>query len=196
MVSYRVLTVAVLAGLVGLVAQPAQAKSPLGGQVAGVCMLSQSQMMGQSKAGDAANKRMHQLASHANDEMGSIRNSLGQAIQKFRQEAKTMQPQQREDMQKKLQKREQEFQQKSSEYEQRLRITRARAMQQIIKAANPLVEAAYKSHHCGILLDRDSGVLGGNNANDLTDQIVQELDKKMPTISFNLAPLPKQNQGK
>jgi Skp family chaperone for outer membrane proteins len=196
MVSFRVLTVAVLAGLVGLVAQPAQAKSPLGGQVAGVCMLSQNQMMGQSKAGEATRQRLQVLAKQAGEKVQKDRTPLQRDIQKFRQEAQTMQPQQREDKQKSLQQRMQNVERETQELQQRLRITRARAMQRIIQAANPLVEAAYKSHHCGILLDRDSGVLGGNNANDLTDQIVKELDKKMPTITFNLAPMPQQKQGK
>jgi Skp family chaperone for outer membrane proteins len=202
MVSNRVLTVAAVAGLCAFGATSVQAQTPpaptlnLSGQVSGICMLSQTQLMGQSKAGEAASQRLQQLAQQARREVNTMRESFSKKVQAFRQQQQSMQPQQREDKQKQLQAEAQGIQQKGSELEQRLNLTRARALNRIVVTAKPLIEAAYKAHGCGILLDRDSGVLGGNDSNDLTDKVVQALDKKMPTISFSLAALPKQSQGK
>ena len=205
MLSKRVLTVAALAGLCTLVAAPAfsQTKSQLpttslslGGQVKGLCMISQSQLIGQSKAGEAANTRMQQLAQQAGREMNTKRDAFEKKVQAFRDQQQTMQPQQREDEQKKLQAEAQDIQNEGNELEQRLRLTRARAINRIVTTAKPLVEEAYKSHACGVLLDRDGAVIGGNDSNDLTDQVVKALDRKMPTISFSLATLPRQSNGK
>lgn len=205
MVSHRVLTAAALAGLCALIAAPAFSQQPqqvptpsldLGGKINGLCMLSQSQLIGQSKAGEAANARMQQLAQQAGREISTKRDAFSKKVQSFRQQQQTMQPQQREDEQKKLQAEAQSIQSEGNQLEQRLRLTRARALGRIVQTAKPLVVAAYKSHGCGVLMDRDGAVLGGNDVNDLTDEVIKALDKKMPTIKFSLAALPKQSSGK
>ena len=65
--------------------------------------------------------------------------------------------------------------------------------QSVRRALAPLMHLAEK-HRCGLLLDRDS-VLGGNMANDLTPEVVQGLDRKTTSITFDLEPLPS-NAGK
>ena len=62
-------------------------------------------------------------------------------------------------------------------------------MQRIGAEAQPFVASSYKSHRCGLLLNRDS-VLDGNTTNDLTADVVHGLDGKLTTINFNLEPLP------
>lgn len=203
MVSYRVLTVAALTALSALMAVPAQAQTPvsppslnLSGQINGLCMLSQQQMLESSKAGQMVGDRLQQLAKEGDERFGRLGDRLSQDIQNFQQQAKTMQPQQREEEAKKLGARRNDFLSEKEAYGQRLRLTRARALNRIVTTAKPLVESAYASHHCGILLDRDSGVIGGNAANDLTDEVVKALDSKLPTITVTLASLPKGNAGK
>ncbi len=200
MVSYRVLTVAALAGLIALAITPARAQDApsldLTGQVNGLCMLSQAQLIGTSKAGQEASKRLKALTEKAQREVLAMRQKFSKQVQDFQSQEKTLQPQQRQERQKYLQSEAQSIQRKGGELEQRLQLTRSQSLGRIVEAAKPLVVTAYKQHRCGILLDRDSGVLGGNAANDLTDEVVKALDKKMPSISFNLAPLPRQSNGK
>jgi Skp family chaperone for outer membrane proteins len=74
----------------------------------------------------------------------------------------------------------------------RIQLTRGKVMQQIGQQAEPIVASAYNSHHCGLLLNRDA-VLGGNTTNDLTSDVVQGLDRKITSLSFNLEPLPAGN---
>lgn len=193
MFSHRVVVAAVLASLMALPVLPVHAQgAKLGGKpIAGLCLLSRDQVLGQSKVGQAANQRMQQLAEQARAQIQSERGPLEKQIQQFQDQAASMKPADRAARQKNLQSRMQALQQNAQELDQRLRITRAKAMNQIGQNINPIVARIYKSHDCGLLLDRDS-VLGGNMANDLTAEVVDALDKKMSTISFSLAPMPTQ----
>ena len=83
----------------------------------------------------------------------------------------------------------QAFESQAGELTQRIQLTRGKAMERIGVQAQPIVAELYKSHHCGLLLNRDA-VLSGNMTNDLTAGVVQGLDRKITTITFNLEPLP------
>jgi Skp family chaperone for outer membrane proteins len=196
MFSHRVVIVATLAGALALPLAPAHAQSTLGGKsIPGVCMLSRTQVLQESKVGQAADARLKQLADQARSDLDAERKPLTHDIQQFREQAGSMKPAQRESRQKALQERMQKFQHKAQVLDARIRITRGKAMKRIGDEIDPLLSGIYKQHRCGLLLDRDT-VLGGNMDNDLTPGVIQALNKKMSTISFSLAPLPKQNQGK
>lgn len=195
MLSHRVVIAAAFAGALMLPLTAVHAQSALGNKsVPGVCMLSRGGVLAQSKVGQAADARLKQLAQQAQNQLETERKPLDQDIQQFRQKAQSMSETERASKQKALQERLQAFQQKAQELKARIQLTRSNAMQRIGKALDPLVANIYKQHNCGILLDRDN-VLGGNPGNDLTDAVTQALDKKMTTISFNLAPLPKQSSN-
>ncbi len=189
MVSYRVITVAALLGMTALSAAPVRAQNALGGKVAGVCMLSRDQVLAQSKVGQAMDKRMQQLGEQANTQIGKMRDQFQKDVQAYQKDAQTMQPQQRDAKEQQLNKQGQQLKRTTAILDRRLQLTRMKAMQEISKAANPLVEAQYKSRGCGILLDRDA-VISGNADNDLTEAVIKALDAKMSTISFSLAPMP------
>jgi Skp family chaperone for outer membrane proteins len=181
------------AGLSALPVAPARAADDLGGNpVPGVCLLSREAVFAQSKVGQAASQRLKQLAGQAESQLASQRKPLDTDIQSFQQKAPSLSEAQRKEQGTALQKRMQSFQSQAGELNQRIQLTRGKAMQTIGKDAEPIVASVYKSHHCGLLLDRDSA-LGGNMANDLTSDVVQGLDRKVTTISFDLEPLPSSN---
>jgi Skp family chaperone for outer membrane proteins len=196
MFSHRVIVAVVLASLMALPVLPAHAQdSQLGGKpIAGLCMLSRDQVLAQSKVGMATDKRMQQLAEQARSDIQKDREPLDKQIQQFQEQASSLKPADREARQKNLQGRMQALQNKAQVLDKRLRITRAKAMSEIGQKIQPLLDGIYKSHNCGLLLDRDS-VLGGNMANDLTTDVIAALDKKVTSISFSLAPMPKQSQN-
>ncbi len=193
MISSRIAIVASLAGGLMLPVAGLHAQSSLGNKsVPGVCMLSRGAVLSNAKVGKAADARLKQLAEQARTQLENQRKPLDQSIQQFQQNAKSMSDSQRESQQKSLQQRMQSFQKQAQELDARIRLTRNQATQRIAQTLDPLVADIYKRHSCGILLDRDT-VLGGNPQNDLTAEAVKALDGKMSTISFNLAPLPKQS---
>ncbi len=168
----------------------ARAADDLGGSpVAGVCLLSREAVFAQAKVGKAASQRLEQLASQARSEMTAKRKPLDADIQSFQKQAASLSEAQRQQQGAALQKRMQAFQVDARELGERIQLTRAKALQRIGEDAQPILADSYKSHNCGLLLNRDS-VLGGNMANDLTADVVHGLDRKITTISFDLEPLP------
>ncbi|MCX7514652.1 OmpH family outer membrane protein [Frateuria hangzhouensis] len=195
---HRSLLVASLVAAAGLSIVPmsaAQAAESLGGNaVPGVCLLSREAVFAQSKVGQAASQRLGQLAQQARTQLDNQRKPLDTDLKSFQQKAESLSEAQRKQQGEALQKRVQTYQGQAGELNQRIQLTRTKAMQRIGQDAEPLVASTYKSHHCGLLLDRDS-VLGGNMTNDLTPDVIKGLDGKVTTISFNLEPLPS-NSGK
>ncbi len=177
-------------GLSALPASSARAADELGGNaVPGLCMLSREAVFAQSKVGQAATQRLNQLASQARNQLASERAPLNTDIQNFQANAPKLSEEQRKQQGGALQQRMQAFQGKAGELTERVRLTQAKAMQRIGEQAQPLIAASYKSHRCGLLLNRDA-VFGGNTSNDLTADVVKGLDAKITTISFDLEPLP------
>lgn len=173
----------------------AHADETLGGKpVPGLCMISREAIFAQSKVGQAANDRLKQLAEQAQNQLGTERGPLQSDIQKFQQDAPKLAEAQRKQQGEALQQRMQQFQQKAGELNERIQLTRSKIMQRIGQQAEPVVASAYKSHECGLLLNRDA-VLGGNVSNDLTPDVVKGLDAKITSLNFSLEPLPAQSQG-
>jgi len=187
--------VASLVAVAGLAAVPvtpvhAAAANDLGGKpVPGVCFLSREAMFAQSKVGQAASARLQQLAEQSRTQLANQRKPLDTDIQNFEKAAPKLSEDQRKSQGAALQQRMQTFQAQAGQLGQRIQATRAKAMQQIGEQAEPVVSSVYKSHQCGLLLNRDA-VLAGNMENDLTADVVKGLDGRMSTISFNLEPLP------
>lgn len=196
MTLHRSLLVASLltaAGLSLAPVAPARAADQLGGNpVPGVCLLSREQVFAQAKVGQAASQRLAQLAQQARTQLANERTPLDNDIQTFQKSAPKLSEDQRNQQGGALQQRMQAFQSKAGELNQRIQLTQAKAMERIGQEAEPVVASVYKAHSCGLLLNRDA-VLAGNMANDLTAEVVQGLDRKITTISFNLEPLPANN---
>lgn len=194
---HRPLLVASLIVATGLSLAPVsvRAADDLGGNpVPGVCLLSREAVFAQAKVGQAASQRLGQLAQQARAELANERKPIDTDIQNFQKNAPQLSEDQRKQQGAALQQRMAAFQGKAGELGQRIQLTQTKAMERIGQEAQPIVAASYTSHHCGLLLNRDA-VLSGNMSNDLTAEVVQGLDRKLTTISFNLEPLPA-GQGK
>lgn len=168
----------------------AQATNPLGGSaVPGVCMVSREAVFAQAKVGQAASQRLNQLATQAKSQLDAQGKPLQAQVESFQQKASSLSETDRKEQGEALQMRMQAFQEQAAELNERVQLTREKAMQTIGQYAQPVLATAYNSHRCGLLLNRDA-VLGGNMANDLTSEVIQGLDGKISTISFDLEPLP------
>ena len=174
------------------VAVHAQANNnmPLDGPVVqGVCLLSREAIFANAKVGVAASARLRQLAQQAQSELDAERKPLDADVQSYRSQEASLSPDQRQSREQALAQRMQTVQADQALRGKELEATRAKAMDQIAQYAQPVIVSAYRSKNCGLLLGR-SAVLGGNMANDITATVVQGLDAKVTTISFNLETLP------
>ena len=182
-----------LAGLPGA-AVHAQASTtgnmPLNGPtVAGVCYLSREAIFANAKVGQAASARLKQLAEQAQSQIDAERRPIDTDVQAYRAKASSLSADQRQSQEQALSQRMQALQADQQGKGRQLEATRSKAMDQIAQYAQPVIVSVYNSKGCGLLLDRNA-VLGGNMTNDLTPAVVQGLDAKITTISFNLEPAP------
>ncbi|MDQ6648374.1 MAG: OmpH family outer membrane protein [Pseudomonadota bacterium] len=196
---YRSVPMAAVIAKAGLSAVPISAAHAaddfVGNPVPGVCLLSREAVFAQAKVGEAARQRLGQLAEQSNTQLDNQRKPIDADVKTFQEKAPSLSEAQRKSQGAALHDRMTAFQAQAGELNQRLQSTRGKAMERIGLQAQPIVAELYKSHHCGLLLNRDA-VLSGNMTNDLTDAVVQGLDRKITTISFNLEPLPSGNSGK
>ena len=190
---YRSLPIAALIAVTGLTALPvttAHAADELEGKpVSGVCFISREAVFAQSKVGQAASQRLNQLAEQAKSQLATQRAPIDADLKTFQEKAATLTEQQRNSQGAALKERIDAFQAQAGQLSQRVQLTRAKAMENIGTQTQPIVNSLYKSHQCGLLLNRDA-VLAGNMTNDLTAGVVQGLDGKVTTMTFNLEPMP------
>lgn len=171
-------------------AQSSDSNPPLGGPViSGVCFLSREAIFANAKVGKAASARLKQLADQAQSEIDAQRKPLDADVQAYRAQAASLSADQRQSREQGLSQRMQKVQEDQALRGRELEATRVKAMGQIAQYAQPVITETYRNKSCGVLLDRNA-VLGGNMANDLTPLVVQGLDTKITTISFNLEQLP------
>lgn len=182
--------------LAAVPAAAAQAQSsgdnnpPLGGPVvSGVCYLSREAIFANAKVGKAASARLKQLADQAQSEIEAERKPIDADVQSYRSQAASLSADQRQSREQALGQRMQKVQDDQALRSRQLEATRVKALGQIAQYAQPVITEVYRNKSCGLLLDRNA-VLGGNMANDLTPAVVQGLDAKITTMSFNLEPLP------
>ncbi|GGA31947.1 OmpH family outer membrane protein [Dyella nitratireducens] len=163
---------------------------PLGGPaISGVCYLSREAIFANAKVGKAASVRLKQLTEQAQSEIDAERKPIDADVQTYRSQAASLSADQRQSREQALGQRMQKVQEDQALRSRELEATRVKAMGQIAQYAQPVITDVYRSKSCGLLLDRNA-VLGGNMANDLTPAVVQGLDSKVTTISFNLEQLP------
>jgi Skp family chaperone for outer membrane proteins len=162
--------------------------------VAGVCYLSREAIFTNAKVGQAASARLKQLAGQAQSEIDAERKPIDADVQAYRAKASSLSADQRQSQEQALAQRMQSVQADQQTKGRQLEATRAKAMEQIAAYAQPVIVSVYGSKNCGVLFDRNA-VLGGNMSNDLTPAVVQGLDAKVTTISFNMEPAPAANTG-
>jgi len=179
------LTLVTVAG----VALPAAAQQaqPLGGPVIpGVCLLSREAVFANATAGKAASARLQDLAAVAQTEIETERQPLEAELRALESQPDNAARRQRAET---LAGQWQILQQKAAHASQEVEATRVKAMERIANEAQPAIAQVYAAKACGLLLDRNSA-LGGNFANDLTAEVVQALDARLSTITFERERLP------
>jgi Skp family chaperone for outer membrane proteins len=164
---------------------PAAATASLGGAaVPGICLLSRPAVFATAKVGLAATARLQQLTQQAQAEVEAERKPIEADAKAFQAEQAKLSPEVRQSRAQALEQRLRTVQQKAALRSREIEATREKALARIVTAMQPVVQQAYAAKACGLLLDRAS-VLGGNLANDLTPAVVQGLDTRMSTISFD-----------
>jgi Skp family chaperone for outer membrane proteins len=169
---------------------PAAPKGEFGGPlVSGVCLISREQVFAESKVGLAAKERLKELDQRAKANFDAERRKLEAEAKALQAQQGTLTPAQGQHRQQQLQARAQALQTEGAQIARELEATRIKASGQIEETLQPILLAAYQAKGCGLLLSREA-VVGGNLGNDLTAAVIQGLDAKMTTITFEREHLP------
>jgi Skp family chaperone for outer membrane proteins len=165
----------------------ATAPSPLGPPIAGVCVFARDFTLANSKAGQASTARLRVLEQQVQTELTPESQAIvaeNNAINAPGSSMTALQKQTRTDA---LQKRATAFEQLRQLRNAQLQQTRAQAVDTILQRVVEVVGPIASSHHCSIILERNT-TYGSNPAMDLTPAVVQALDTRLPTMTFDLAP--------
>jgi Skp family chaperone for outer membrane proteins len=191
---YRTLfSVALLVGAATATAQTGEgAQQPadaLGGPaIPGVCLFSREAIFANAAVGRAASARLQELARVAQAEIDGQRKPIETAAAALEERPNAEDARRDREI---LAARWQALQQQAAHSSREIEATRGKVLERIAAEAQPVIAQVYAQKNCGLLLDRNS-VLGGNFANDLTAEVVRQLDTRLLTITFERERLPVQ----
>ncbi len=157
-----------------------------GAPILGVCVYSESSLLGQSAAGIAANRQLAQIQQSVNAEFVAQRDKLvadDRALTAQKAQLTAADFNQRTAA---LQARARDLDALAKTRDNQLARTRDDAVGQISRAALPLFNASLTAHHCAIVFDR-TPVYSVNPTMDLTGDVIQRLNGVMTSITLQLA---------
>lgn len=155
-----------------------------GTPISGLCAYNDDRSVGLSTVGKAAASRMQQLRAQVTAELSAEQTSLqtdAKAVQAKRASLTQAQLQQQGGA---LQQRAEQLDRKAQVRSRELEVTGQKALQQIHAQIVPIVQTISAQRSCSILLSGDS-VIAVNPAMDLTQAVVDQLNTRMTTISFD-----------
>jgi Skp family chaperone for outer membrane proteins len=173
-----------LAPAIGWSATTAPETPALGGpQIPALCSLSQQAVLANAKVGAAAAARLKQLTEQSQAEVNAERNALEAEAKSLQAQQATLKPADLKQRRDALARRVQALQQKAELRSREIEITREKVLARIAGEAQPVIAEVYGQRGCGLLIDRNT-IMGGNMGGDLTAAVVQGLDAKITTITF------------
>ena len=173
-------------------AQGAQATarpSNPGPVIPGVCVLDEQRAIAQSAAGRAYSARMQQLTQQAQAELRPQETSLQNDVNAFQNQRATLPQDQQQSRAQALNTRMENLNRTAEARRRELAATQERQLGRIVNEMQPIVSQVYVARGCGIMLAR-GGVVYSNPAMEVTDQVIQQLNARMPTITFERERLP------
>lgn len=170
---------------------PAQAPVPAlpagfgGPSIPGLCLISQQALFANSKVGAAAAARLQQLQQQIQAGLDGSRAALDASAKALAAQRSTLSEIQFSQKERALNTRAQAWQTTAKQRAQQFDATRSKVLERITEEAKPAIAAVYQSHNCGVLFDRSAVVAGGIGM-DITQPVVQALDMKITTLTFDL----------
>jgi Skp family chaperone for outer membrane proteins len=157
--------------------------------VPGVCLFARDVALGATKAGVAANARMRQLSEQVRAELAPEQQIIATEDNVLKTSGSQMAPADRQRRAEALQKRAAAFAELQKVRAAQIQQTRANAIAEILKPMDAVLTPVATSRRCAVVFERAT-TYGFNAAMDLTPAVIQQVDARLPTLTFNLAPPP------
>lgn len=170
-------------------AQAQQATGPVtpplpGAPITGLCYYSLERTRAQSSVGRAIQTRLQQIGTQVQSELTSERTTLENDIRAFNTARATLDPTAAEQRASQLQLRQNAYQRKEALRQREMEYTVQFANIRLSQEAQPVIMQVATQRQCSILLD-DNIVMAGNAAMDLTPTVIQGLNARIQTITFD-----------
>lgn len=178
---------AMLAATAGqALAQAQAAQAPAlnhGSPVPGLCIFNQQGAVAGSSAGQSVANRLKQLGDVVTAELRPEGTTLAaeENALKAEQNRETPAFQQRANT---FLQRANAYQQKVAQRQQELQATEVEQLTRISTELRPILTTVYQQRQCSLLVDANS-VLAANPAMDITPTVVQQLNAKLPSLTFD-----------
>jgi Skp family chaperone for outer membrane proteins len=177
----------IAAGTPGLAQTRDTPPNTMGPPVPGVCLFARDVARGSTKAGVAANARMRQFSQQVEAELAPERQVIAGEDAVLRTSGAQMGPADRQRRVDALQTRATAFADLQRVRAAQIQQTRANAIGEILKPMDAVLTPIATSRHCSVVFERTT-TYGFNAAMDLTPVVIEQVDARLPTLTFNLAP--------
>ena len=157
----------------------------MGPPLAGICLFARDSTVAGSKAGQATDARLRQLGAQVQAELAPQQAAI--VAENNALNAAAANAPGRDARIDALQKRATAFNQLQQLRTAQLQQTRAQAIDAILQAMSPFLAPVASARRCSVVFER-TATYGFAQAMDLTPEVIHQLDLKMPTMTFNLAP--------
>jgi outer membrane protein len=174
-------------------AAAAPAGPPLrsGPPIAGICVFHNDAAIAASTAGKAAAARMQQLRAQVSAELQAEQQGVQKDAQDFQAKRATLTQEQQQAQAAPIQQRGEALERKAQLRQRELEATGQKAIQRISSNIDPILRGLYETHNCSLLLSGEA-VMASNPQMDVTQEVIQQLNTKLPTITFDREVLPTQ----
>ena len=157
--------------------------------IAGVCVLDDERAIAQSSAGRAYSARMQTLTQQVQAELRPIQTQLQTDLNTYQTQRATLPQDQQRTRDQALQTRAENLERTAGTRQRELQATQERQINRIITEMQPIVSQIYVQRGCGIMLDRGA-VVFSNPAMEVTDAVIQQLNARLPTLTFERERMP------
>lgn len=150
-----------------------------------ILVMDRTAILTRTKVGQDINRQMQSFTNQARDRLSGQQRSLQNDVEAL-QKAADMPEAERAKRIQSLQAREQSYAAASAKEEQRLRTTIAAAHAEVAKVMGPIMEQIVQRHGANMVLDRAAVPVVEGAGFDITEEVVKELDAKMPSYQVTL----------
>jgi Skp family chaperone for outer membrane proteins len=168
-------------------AQPAAPAPTFGPPLAGVCMFARAQALEASQAGVSAGQQIQQFDRGVRAELDAERAAIVSDDRALAAQKATLPAAAYQQRVGALKQRYAELDRTTQLRGQQLAKTRADAVALISRALDAGVAETITARHCSVVFER-AGSYGSNAGMDITAQVIQQMNERLPGVTLRLAP--------
>ena len=151
-----------------------------------IVVMDRTAILTRTKVGQDINRQMQTFTNQARDRLAGSQRSLQNDVDALQKNGTTLSEAERNKRIQSLQAREQSLAAAGAKEEERLRNTITAAHAEVSKAVGPIMAAVVQRHGANMVLDKGAVPVAQGEGFDITEEIVKELDAKMPSYQVTL----------